>query len=509
MSVGIILFISLIILILAAWTIRYILRLQEKKNEQQELLEYQARMIAETSQSFIFIEHGKILLWNRAAEELYGYTAKETVGFDFLDVIKTSESPKEQAYLQKEIARNGFWKGEVTHFHKNGTPLHLLISVTRTLDEDKKVNGHILVSQDITDRIKAEDELRTSNKELEKMVQDKTAELLKVFQRVSDAVMAFDRDGTITYVNDKAALLNKLHPDQMVGKSLWMHFPTAANNDFGKNFRLAVDTQQDHHFEMYSPNLERWIACFLYPSESGISLFFHDISEQRKAQEIITRSSQELRQLTSYLQEIREDERAAIAREIHDELGQQLTGIKMDLAWMAKHSHDQDISTRLKERAPETIRLVDDTIRTVRRIATELRPSILDDLGLIPAIEWQSQEFQKRSGIQAHFQSSLPDFNFNPATAIGLFRICQESLTNVARHSGAKNVWINLDWTGEKLNLSIRDDGRGIRGKNTDGQKTLGLLGIRERALMMGGNLELYSQEGQGLTLQISVTVPR
>jgi signal transduction histidine kinase len=265
-----------------------------------------------------------------------------------------------------------------------------------------------------------------------------------------------------------------------------------------------MDIQQNMHFEMFSPSLQKWIECYMYPSENGLSLFFRDISERRQAEEAILRGSEELRLLASHLQEVREEERAAIAREIHDELGQQLTGIKMDISWISKRWNRQQ-DDPIAQKLGSTLGLLDNTIRTVRRIATELRPSILDDLGLIAAIEWQSQEFKRRSGINTNFRTSITDFQFEPSTAIGLFRICQESLTNVARHANAKNVWISLDWAEDRLTLMIRDDGKGMDKTTTAGKKTLGLLGMQERALMMGGSLVINSINGKGLTLEVTV----
>jgi len=478
----------------------------EFKRTQEQII-YQARFMEDTTDAVFSTDKDyAIQSWNKAAEKLYGYSAKEVIGLTVKEVARPIIPDDMRFSIRNELLTQGYWKGEVLHQSKNGTQLTLLISASATHDEQGEVDGYVLVCRDISDRKREEQRLQQFNLELEEQVQKKTTELFIVFERVSDGFMAFDKSGEITYLNKMAAELNKRKPEELIGRNFWQLFPTAIDNEFGENFHRAIDTQQNIHFEMFSPSLQLWIECYMYPSTDGLSLFFRDITEKRKAAEAISRSSEELRQLASHLQNIREEERATIAREIHDELGQQLTGLKMDLAWMAK-KWDKPTDDPLSLKISGALGLLDNTIKTVRRIATELRPSILDDLGLIAAIEWQSQEFQQRSGITVAFQTSIGEFNFEPAMAIGLFRICQESLTNVARHSQASNVWIDLDYTDESLLLSIKDDGKGLGEKNAGEKKTLGLLGMKERAIMMGGRLAINNHPGKGLVLQVQIPI--
>ena len=162
----------------------------------------------------------------------------------------------------------------------------------------------------------------------------------------------------------------------------------------------------------------------------------------------------------------------------------------------------------LKQKTISIMNLLDTTIKTVRRIATDLRPSILDDLGLIAAIEWQSQEFERRSGIQTEFISSIEEFNHSSAIAIGLFRICQESLTNVARHAGATRIRISLkEQQNEYILLAVEDNGKGFEVRKIGDKKTLGLLGMKERTQMMGGEFRIDSHPGKGTTLFVTVPI--
>lgn len=474
----------------------------------QEQIAHQARLIEGTTDVIVSVDRQfHVISWNRGAEAEYGYVMNEVIGRRAHDVFRTTSTEEQQTVIRHELERLGYWKGEVIHHKKDGLRLHLLYSVSETRDIQGKVDGYVLVGRDIS-ALKAEEaQLRKFNETLATQVREKTAELITVFERMSDGILAFDNLGTINYVNQQAAKMNKCRPEDLIGVNFWKRFPMASNNEFGENFHRAMENQQNVHFEMFSPSLELWIECFIYPSRDGLSLFFRDITENRKAEETVLRTSEELRQLASHLQDVREEERAMIAREIHDELGQQLTGIKMDVSWVARHLGTER-TDGLEARVKGTLGLLDTTINTVRRIATELRPSILDDLGLVAAIEWQCQEFSRRSGIKSSFRSSFNDFPFEPSTAIGLFRICQESLTNVARHSGGDQVRIDLDWMNDRLTLRIRDNGIGLLANVAGSKKTLGLVGMRERAIMMGGELRVCNAAEGGLILEADIPLP-
>lgn len=229
-----------------------------------------------------------------------------------------------------------------------------------------------------------------------------------------------------------------------------------------------------------------------------------DITDRKKAEAEILKSQSELRQLSAHLQTIREEERTSIAREIHDELGQQLTVLKMDASWLQKKVASGEEAQRQK--LEEMINMIDDTVKTVRRISSDLRPGILDDLGLVAALEWQSSEFEKRSGIQCTFDSEIDDTELDKNTATGVFRIFQESLTNVLRHAQATAIQANLRKNKDKhIILSIQDNGQGFDTIEVKHKNTLGLTGMRERALMFGGLLSIDSKKEQGTTILLEI----
>jgi PAS domain S-box-containing protein len=229
----------------------------------------------------------------------------------------------------------------------------------------------------------------------------------------------------------------------------------------------------------------------------------HDITEQKKAQEDLIQINNQLRELASHLQNIREEERTNMAREIHDELGQQLTVLKMDISWLNKKltTKDENLANKIKG----VLELIDGTINTVRKISAALRPSILDDLGVAEAIEWQSRDFTSHTGIPVEFSSNVNDYKFSPAISTGLFRIFQESLTNVTRHAHATKVVCTLQRSRNSLKLTVSDNGVGFDVNRKGGRKTLGLLGMKERVTMLNGRYNIASQPGKGTVVSVEL----
>jgi signal transduction histidine kinase len=216
----------------------------------------------------------------------------------------------------------------------------------------------------------------------------------------------------------------------------------------------------------------------------------------------------QLRALSAHVESVREDERTGIAREIHDVLGQALTALKMDLAWLARRVTEPGTGAEpLVEKLQAMSEATDEIIQQVRRISSELRPGVLDDLGLLAAIEWQAQEFEGRTGTLCAVESGVGDAHFPRDVSTALFRIFQEALTNVARHAEARHVGVRLALAGDDVSLEIRDDGRGITEAQAGNPRSLGLLGIRERARHLGGAATIVAGATGGTV--VSVHVPR
>jgi len=227
-----------------------------------------------------------------------------------------------------------------------------------------------------------------------------------------------------------------------------------------------------------------------------------DITDRRQAELEILRSRQELRDLTARLQLVREEERTCLAREVHDELGQSLTSLKIDLAWLKPRVAG---GAALSERVQSIIVRIDGAMDTVRRIATDLRPSVLDDLGLVAAVEWQAQEFERSTGVTVQLEVRANHRELNDVCATTTFRILQETLTNVARHAHATRVSIALHVDQEELKLEVRDNGRGISEGEITSPRSLGLVGSRERAIGCGGELVVRGVRNQGTLVSLRI----
>jgi len=217
-----------------------------------------------------------------------------------------------------------------------------------------------------------------------------------------------------------------------------------------------------------------------------------------------------LRALTARIEAVREEERTNMAREIHDVLGQSLTVLKMDVAWLNRRPRltTGERDAVLEGRLTAMSKMIDEVINQVRRIAAQLRPGVLDDLGLAAAIEWQMRDFSQRSGVDCAFESNIPEARFERDVSTAIFRILQETLTNVARHAHAQRVEVSLVESQGHLWLRVRDDGAGMAPEATARRRSLGLLGMHERAQRLGGHLSVTSSPGAGTQILVDVPLP-
>jgi PAS domain S-box-containing protein len=329
-----------------------------------------------------------------------------------------------------------------------------------------------------------------------------------------DAIISKSLDDIITTWNKGAEKLFGYSSSETIGKNISMLLPSERlNEEFEINEKIrAGDSIEHFETERLKKDGDKiYVSLTVSPIKNvygviiGASKIARDITERREAEEKLHHSYENLRDLASHLQNIREEERIQIARDIHDELGQQLTGLKMDFTWLIKKIVVKD--DVIEEKINEMIRLIDETIISVRRISANLRPNILDDLGLVTALQWHSAEVEKRFGIKINFVSEFDVVEVPVAIATGLFRIYQEALTNAVRHANAHEVSGTLQMVNNKIILQIQDDGKGIDLDNDLKKKSFGLLGIKERAFVMGGQYELKSSPGKGTQILVSVPV--
>lgn len=735
----------------------------KKSKDSEEEARYLASLVNQTYDAIFSTDKDRIIKsWNKGAESMYGYTKEEAVGKRLAKLIQPAVTPDKMQLTEINLQKQGYHIDEYEVIRKNGDRFPIWVSITAMLDERKTVTGYIIVNKDISERKKLEGQLVLFNEELEWQVKNKTREITEVFERVSDAFVAVDKNWVFTYANERAEQLFHFSKGHFIGKELTVLFPNVIDTNLFKAAKEALETLKMVNVEEFLTGFGIWIEAHIYPSENGLSIYLRNITEKKKAEadlylanerlkkhigntplaivewdanmqiikwsskaeeifgwtndemlgkkidemdfvykddkphveniirqlmrgeisstqnvnrnytkkgdiiycewyasvlkdekdepiallslvqditsrikaakaieeaierfrliatttndaiwerdlemnslwgnevhqhlyglslgdevpdyesfkelvhpddreeivrkseeaianpkrnsffgefrflvnkeeyrniysrtyivrnaagkaiklmgnmmditenkvmeEQIRESNRQLRELAGRLQEVREEERLHISREIHDELGQQLSVLKMGISWLSRRLINEPSETR--EKVEEIYSLLDSTIKTVRRIAADLRPGILDDLGLVAALEWQSRELQARTGLKIEFVTNAPDLELPSAIATALFRIFQESLTNVVKHALAKNIIAELILENNSVALSISDDGQGFDTSKMGSTGTLGLLGMKERIIKLNGEYIINSIQGKGTIVKAIV----
>jgi PAS domain S-box-containing protein len=337
-----------------------------------------------------------------------------------------------------------------------------------------------------------------------------------LFDQTPVGVYIFDKELKITECNERFVQMLQSSYDRIIGL---LDIRKLEDQIFVPAMEKALEGQSSYHEGFYKATTspaKLWLSLRFSPLREadgnviGGMGVVEDITDRKLAEEQLRSSREQLRKLAAHLEIIREDERTKIAREVHDEMGQALTGLKMSLSWMGKklsEAGDGVPRSLFLEEITSMSKLADSTIQRVREISTELRPGVLDDLGLTAAIEWQAQEFQTRAGIRCSFTSSPANITLDQDRSTAVFRILQETLTNVARHANATRVDIRLKENASNLILEVRDNGKGITEREISNSKSLGLLGMRERALFLGGEVNIRGTPGKGTSVRVQIPV--
>jgi PAS domain S-box-containing protein len=330
-----------------------------------------------------------------------------------------------------------------------------------------------------------------------------------------DAVIAVDAEQSIVLFNRAAESVFGLKREQALGTPLERLLPArfrgahrAHIEAFGRtgvtSRRMGdVTTLWGLRADGSEFPLEASISQVSEGAKRYFTVILRDISLRKEHEDALRRSQRELRDLSARVLEAREEEKTLIARELHDELGQLLTALKMDLSSLRQGLPGEE----LQAKADEMGRLLDQTVAATRRISADLRPLMLDDLGLADAAGWLVEDFCKRSGIDCRMETSGAEAlaEASKAVATAVYRAIQESLTNIARHSGARNAWVNLSVTERCISVEVEDDGRGITAEAMAKSRSLGLKGMRERIAYLGGSLDIARAPRGGTRLQLRV----
>lgn len=478
---------------------------EERRRAEEELKrtkEYLENVINNSVDAIGIVDrHGRFLVWNRRAEEIYGYAFHELAGKTAFDLYA---DPQELERMLDTLRRDGVVREyEILMKKRNGSVVPMDISISLLKDDAGHTIGSVCVARDLSERKKAEMELKRAREELERrshdlerQVRKRTREINSIIRYTPAIVYLKDKDALYKMINSRYEELFGLRNEEIQGKSDYDIFPPEVAGRMRARDLEILRERRPWQGEETIPQkdgvhtyLSVKFPLFDEQGEvSGLCGIATDITELKKAQEQMRRFSGSI--LTS-----QEKERAAIARELHDELGQVLTALRMDAVWLHERVKGRD--AKAAERAAAMCQLIDSTIDEVRALATRLRPGVLDDLGLLEALEWYTSEFNKRTGISCTFRHrNVPRVENLVATAA--YRIAQEALTNVARHSMASQVSVSLQVKDNLLTLAVTDNGCGFDVRRMAESDCLGLAGMRERASLVGGSLEIQSRPGKG-----------
>lgn len=363
----------------------------------------------------------------------------------------------------------------------------------------------------------AEDEIRQQNEELQAAHQVIVAERLRyreLFDFAPEAYLLTDIYGLIHEANLAASELLNVPANALAGKPLAVFITSESKQAFYHLLVTArdVNTSKVGEFKLrprHRQAIDAEFTVLTTRDAHGMPLMqrwlIRDITHRKQIEAELLQSRQQTQAFASNIQTAREDERTRVAREIHDELGQTLTGLRLDIG-MAKKQVPEDM-TELHAKLEQISATVVETIETVRRIMTDLRPSVLDEAGLVAAMEWQCRDFKTRTGIHCRLLTKVDEIGLDRESTSALFRLTQEMLTNAARHSNATRVTIELKQSKQWVQLEVRDNGRGITEEEINNPYTAGLLGMRERVRLLNGEITFQGMQGRGT--HIRVKLPR
>ena len=372
-------------------------------------------------------------------------------------------------------------------------------------DNEGKITHYQGIMLDITKRKLSEEAVHKSEEKF-----------YKTFHNSPDAItITRTSDGSFIDVNESFYRISGYVEEEVIGRSsvdlnFWV-----SPEDRARYISILKKEKQVLDFETAFRKKNGELRDFLLAGEvielNGepcIIGILRDITERKREEEEIKRSRVELHLLSTHLQDVREEERKSLAREMHDEIGQILTSIKMNLSFLRRQVEAGEKKIKIKELDKEIqsmSEMVDHAVVRVRKIITELRPELLDKLGLIPALEWFIEEFAKETKIKCEYKFKVQNLGINQHKKLAVFRIVQETLTNVARHANATKVKVSIKKTNHEIIVEIKDNGVGISDEKRKGENSFGLLGMRERATITGGTLEISGAEGKGTTVKLII----
>ena len=323
---------------------------------------------------------------------------------------------------------------------------------------------------------------------------------------MGEGAVTLTRGGLILYANRGFSEIVGAPLEQVIGSVIFRFLPSSDGQILRGSLSgaIAAGARSEASFETPRGRVPALLSLSALPGSDppAICMVVTDITDRKSAEEKLRGSREQLRNISGRLQSLLEEERTRISREIHDELGQSLTALKLDLSLIRRKILAEGLAEQSGE-VHEAELAVSGIIRTVRKIATDLRPGILDELGMVAAIEWVAKDFQRGTGIRCKVTGRGADQISDPVLSTAIFRIVQEALTNVSRYSAASKVKVSLERKGDTLNVEVKDNGIGIMEGKIFDPKSLGLIGIRERVLLLGGEARISGSPGEGTSVRV------
>jgi PAS domain S-box-containing protein len=476
--------------------------ISKRKQAEAALKESEARYrnLFENSQIGISTasQNGRLLQANPAYALMYGYESPEKMLDEVDNVGKLYANQEDRKEVLRILNKDGFMEAkELEVIRRDGSILFVLVSAREIRDTEGMLLYYQATHIDLTERKKIEEKIRENSLYARNLIEASI-----------DPLITISIDGKITDVNLATEQITGIKREKLIGSDFADYFTEPVKARMGCEIVYSKGVVKDYPLTIVNTSGRTTNVLYnatLFKNEAGdiqgVFAAARDITDRKKIEEELRKSKKLLEELYHHLTDIRENERAIISREIHDELGQSMTALKLDLNQLLKYiGHNTEAVKKLKS----MIELVSNTIRNVQRISSDLRPGILDDLGLAAAIEWYSEEFEKRTGIRCRL--SLDDSILSDAQKdLVFFRVLQEALTNVIRHANASSISIRLYKSKLGIAMTIKDNGIGILQGKAESAKSLGLIGMRERVRQFGGKINISSKKGQGTTLTIYI----
>jgi len=473
-----------------------------ERKRAEEALRIKDKAIASSINAIAIADlEGNLTYVNLSFLKMWGFDdKKEVLGRPAVSFWETEDKARK---VERAALIRGSWVGELGAKRKDGSTFIAQLSANLVSDEKGKPICKMASFMDISERKRAEEE------------KDK---LLKTIETTKEAMNITTSEAIMIYTNDAMDELFGYKKGELIGKhvSVLNAGPSRKAKKTPEHITYEIKKKGVWEGEIHNKRKDGTeFICLAkigaLTDENGKIINYvssqHNITDRKRAEEEIKNSQSQLRNLTAHLQSVREEERTLIAREMHDVLGQALTAMKMDLSWLDNRLPKDQRS--LLEKTKAMSKLADATLQTVKKISTELRPELLDDLGLPAAIEWQAEEFQTRTGIKCEITVDPEDIILDKDRSTAIFRIFQETLTNVARHAKATKVKVSLKEKAGKIELKVRDNGKGITEEQVSNPKSFGLIGIKERAYYLGGKVVIKGLQDKGTTLTIRIPLPK